>query len=93
MVVQEEVVTIIHYLINVVLTEDQEVVLVVAVNLVNLQVEEVLEIHLLSVHHKVMMVEIEFNVMQQAVVEQVLLEEMQMLLDLVQVLHKLEAVE
>ena len=73
MVVQEELVTIIHYLINVVLVEDLEVVLVLAVNLVNLQVEEVLEIHLQSVHHKVMMVEIEFNVMQQAVVEQVVI--------------------
>ena len=34
MVVQEELVTIIHYLINVVLVEDLEVVLVLAVNLV-----------------------------------------------------------
>ena len=83
----------IHYLINVVLAEDLEVLLVVAVDLVNLQVVQVLEIHLQSVHHKVMMVELEFNVMQQAVVEQVLLEEMQDLLELVQVLHKLEAVE
>jgi hypothetical protein len=92
-VVQEELVIIVQLIINVVLMEDLEVVQVVVVSLVNLQAVQVQEIHLLLVHPKVIQVEIEFNVMQQVVVEQVQLVEMQDLLELVQVLHKLEAVE